>query len=366
MRVIDISYAQGTFNWDAAAAAVRAKTLDGVIIRCGYGSDISSQDDIQFGRNVYEAERRGIPYGLYLYSYARDDASNRSEAAHVIRLAKNRQPVIGVYLDLEENSLGYNAKAAARTFCKALTEKRYRTGIYCGAYYYKAYLQGVHEEIKDIWWWIAGYGSNSGAPEYHYKPQPGFSYDGWQYTSVYRMAGWNSGLDASEWYTKWKDAGQTPSKPVTAGTDISYRAHCQTYGWLPAVKNGQIAGTVGQSKRLEAIKIAPPDGLELEVEIHMQDKGWKKYTGIKRIVRNGHVLSSGTESSDNDPIMGSVGQSRRLEAIRIRATKNTTGKKLKYQAHVQNIGWQKAVGEGEIAGTTGKALRMEALKIWLE
>jgi uncharacterized protein YjdB len=31
--------------------------------------------------------------------------------------------------------------------------------------------------------------------------------------------------------------------------------HCQGKGWTDWVKNGEIAGTVGQSKRLEAIQI---------------------------------------------------------------------------------------------------------------
>lgn len=366
LRVIDISYAQGWFNWDACQAAVKAGTLDGVIIRCGYGSDIASQDDVQYARNVYEAQKRGIPYGLYLYSYARDDNMNLSEAAHAIRLAENRQPVIGVYLDLEENSLGYNAKAAARTFCRELKKKGYKTGIYCGAYYYKAYLQGIHEEIKDIFWWIAGYGTNTGVPQYGYKPQPGFNYDGWQYTSVYPMAGWGSGLDASEWYTPWEVKGQPYSLPVN-NEGFYYRLHSQTYGWLPSVHDGQIAGTVGESKRAEAIKITPPDGVELEVDVHIQNEGWKTYKGIKRIYdENGNLKSSGTESSENDPIMGTVGKSLRLEAIRIRCAKNETGRKLKYQTHVQTYGWQTVCNEGETAGTTGISKRIEAIKMWFE
>ncbi len=36
---------------------------------------------------------------------------------------------------------------------------------------------------------------------------------------------------------------------------------------------------------------------------------------------------------------------------------------LSVQAHVQNIGWQSAVGSGKVAGTTGRSLRMEALKL---
>lgn len=159
---------------------------------------------------------------------------------------------------------------------------------------------------------------------------------------------------------------KSETKPKTT-KDIAYRAHCQTYGWMPRVKNGAVAGTTGQSKRLEAIKIAPPDGLELEVDAHIQTYGWKTYKGIKRIYdSNGDAVNSGTNSSEHDPIIGSIGESKRLEAIRIRCTKNTTGKKIRYQVHVQGIGWQDPVGEGELAGTTGKSKRLEAIKIWLE
>jgi uncharacterized protein YjdB len=37
--------------------------------------------------------------------------------------------------------------------------------------------------------------------------------------------------------------------------DIEYRVHCQTYGWMDWVKNGELAGTEGEAKRLEGIEI---------------------------------------------------------------------------------------------------------------
>ena len=37
--------------------------------------------------------------------------------------------------------------------------------------------------------------------------------------------------------------------------DIYYRAHVEDYGWLGWAKNGASAGTIGLSKRLEAIEI---------------------------------------------------------------------------------------------------------------
>jgi uncharacterized protein YjdB len=37
--------------------------------------------------------------------------------------------------------------------------------------------------------------------------------------------------------------------------DVYYRVHAQSYGWLDWAKNGEPAGTEGLSKRLEAIQI---------------------------------------------------------------------------------------------------------------
>ena len=75
---IDVSYHNGTINWEQ----VKASGVDFVIIRCGYGRDERGQDDRQWYRNVSECERLGIPFGVYLYSYAKDTDSARSEAQH--------------------------------------------------------------------------------------------------------------------------------------------------------------------------------------------------------------------------------------------------------------------------------------------
>lgn len=154
---------------------------------------------------------------------------------------------------------------------------------------------------------------------------------------------------------------EKPAEPKTPQTGfIRYRAHCQTYGWLPSVADGEWAGTTGQSKRLEAIKITPPEGVELEVIAHVQTYGNQKYSGIKK------GKSSGMGTSDNDPIIGTYGQSKRLEAVTIKCTKNTTGKKLYYQGHVQTYGDTKVCREGELCGTTGESKRLEAIRIWFE
>ena len=143
-------------------------------------------------------------------------------------------------------------------------------------------------------------------------------------------------------------AKQNPGKPVN-NVGMHYRVHAQSLGWLAPVRDGQVAGTVGYSKRLEAIKMTPPSGVVLAVDVHIQGVGWKTYTGVERDVY--------------DPIMGTEGQAKRLEAIRIRCIENSTGKQLRYRAHVQNVGWQPWCNEGDTAGTEGRSLRMEAIQI---
>lgn len=86
--------------------------------------------------------------------------------------------------------------------------------------------------------------------------------------------------------------------------DIQYRSHVQGSGWQGWLKNGEISGTRGQSKRLEAFQV--------------------KLTG--NMAKNYSV---------------------------------------QYRAHVQNKGWQSWVKDGATAGTTGESLRIEAVQMRL-
>ena len=143
---------------------------------------------------------------------------------------------------------------------------------------------------------------------------------------------------------------------------IHYRAHCQRAGWLPAVRDGQTAGTEGYSARMEAIKISPPEGVTLDVVAHLQGIGDVWYQGLRAGER------SGTESSDIDPIIGTVGESRRIEGIEIDVVdwpRELAGMWLYYQLHLQGIGWTDHVRAGEYCGTRGQSRRAEAIRMWI-
>ena len=159
-----------------------------------------------------------------------------------------------------------------------------------------------------------------------------------------------------------------PVDPQFAGVPINdagiwYRAHVEDFGWLEPVHDGQVAGTTGMAKRMEAIKITPPEGWELYAKVHVQDHGWLTYEGIRR------GESSGEGSSPNDPIIGTVGEARRVEDIIIGVSKRPNGdeRKLRFQVHQQdyaeNGGWKAWTEEGNASGTDGMAIRLEAIRI---
>ena len=54
-----------------------------------------------------------------------------------------------------------------------------------------------------------------------------------------------------------------------------------------------------------------------------------------------------------------------MEAISINLVNQPKNAKINYQTHVQDIGWQAWVSDGQIAGTTGKKKKIEALEIKL-
>ena len=132
---------------------------------------------------------------------------------------------------------------------------------------------------------------------------------------------------------------------------VSYKVHRQDYDWEEDwKKDGQTSGTVGEAKRLEAIKIKLPDGVSgsIEYRTHIQDIGWEK-----------NWSKDGAES-------GTVGQCKRLEAIQIRLTGEVTENyDVYYSVHAENFGWLGWAKNGEEAGTAGYGYRLEAIRIQL-
>lgn len=147
-RGIDIS----EFNGDVNIAALKGQ-VEFVIIRCGYGSDYQNQDDPQFEANVRKCQQAGIPWGAYLYSYAKTTAMAQSEAAHTLRLLQGRKPPYGVWYDVEDSSLpaGEALVDNVVTYCDALEQAGYYCGIYASLSWWKTRLNSPRLDSYDKW-----------------------------------------------------------------------------------------------------------------------------------------------------------------------------------------------------------------------
>lgn len=177
-----------------------------------------------------------------------------------------------------------------------------------------------------------------------------------KYTSHVQDYGWNNSyysengeVSGTEGKNKKLEAIKinldTFNENLSEKAEIRYQAHVQDYGWMDWKENGEIAGTVGENKRMEAIKIELNNykNYTVQYRVHVQDIGWQDW-------------------KDEGEVAGTIGQCLKIEAIQIRIVKQAENT-ITYTTHVQDIGWQANVKNGEIAGTEGKSLRLEGIKI---
>ena len=150
-------------------------------------------------------------------------------------------------------------------------------------------------------------------------------------------------------------AGQATGDAFRGALGVSYTTHVQNIGWQGACKDGATAGTTGRGLRVEALTVSLcGDDLTqgtvsggVEYQAHVQNIGWQGW-------------------ASNGGVAGTSGQSLRVEAIRMRLTGAIANDySIYYRVHVQNIGWMTWAKDGEAAGSEGMGQRVEAVQIRL-
>lgn len=187
---IDVSEFQGKIDWEK----VKNDGIEFAILRCGYGMDFSNQDDVEYERNANECERLGIPYGVYLMSYANTVEKARSEAKHVLRLIEGRKISLGVWHDIEDNgtSGAINKETLTNiinTFCNTIKNAGYKVGVYASLNWLENKIEKTIKDNYDIW--VAQYYSKC---EYEGK------YIMWQHTSSGKVNGISTNVDMNILY----------------------------------------------------------------------------------------------------------------------------------------------------------------------
>ena len=147
--------------------------------------------------------------------------------------------------------------------------------------------------------------------------------------------------------------------------DIKYRTYTQNGGWQDWKSNGEISGSDDETTKIEAIAIELTDELSKNYDVyyrtHCQDYGWLGWA------KNGEKA-------------GSEGYSKRMEAIEIRLVKkgektpetggesfvvNTSTNLVSYKTYVEGQGWTNDVTDGGQSGTVGESKKLEGISLRL-
>lgn len=131
---------------------------------------------------------------------------------------------------------------------------------------------------------------------------------------------------------------------------VYYATHLENLGWLEEVANGKTSGAVDKGLQIEAVKIRASlsEGSSIEYQSHISDIGWEE------------------NWKKDDEVTGTTGESKRLEAIRIRLNgEDAENYDVYYRTYLPGFGWLGWAKNGEDSGSLGLAKPLEALEVTL-
>ncbi len=205
-RGIDVSYWNGSINWAQVATQV-----DFVIIRASW----EETADTNFATNAAGCEANGIPYGVYVYSYAETEEEAIGEAEYVLSLVDNYNLTLPIYFDFEDecqmNLSTDMKKKVVKAFCDTIYEGGHQPGIYT----YKWILNSVLTDsyFKTLPTWVA---EINGASYTTY----GGGLTMWQYSWTGSFSGMSGDVDCNYMYVEL---------PGTHSSDTTYLSRCEYY-----------------------------------------------------------------------------------------------------------------------------------------
>lgn len=300
--VIDVNGHDGLIDWDSAK-----EHIEGVIIRIGYGNDYAYQDDKQAVQNMDECERLGIPYGVYIYSYAMTMQETESEISHTLRMLKGRNPVRGVWFDMEDadeykKNHGMDVYSEEdRTlltdicirFIDEMHSRGYITGVYANYDYYKNVLDTNRLSMTEGFnMWLAHWDVE----------EPDMDCMMWQF-GAYRIGDheFDGNIYYADYSSPYKDAYIETSARAGRKVNVIYQAQIDGDYWLPQVINDEdYAGIRGRNIT----------GITLSTDI-----GYAVY----RVYSNGRWLAyvDSRNSDISDYYSGYAGNGHSIEAVEV-------------------------------------------------
>ena len=333
-RGIDVSNHQGTVDWNK----VKAAGIDFAILKVG---PVYGKPDDSFERNAAECERLSIPYGVYYYSYARSVEDANKEADRTLAWLGGHHPSLPVYYDLEDSYILQDPNFSkdklaqiAQAFCNRMEAVGFKSGIYANLNWLNNYLNSPSLSGYDHW-----------VAQYNWRCDYAGSYSFWQYSSNGNVPGVNGRSDMNYCFNgSFLNVDDNKMH-------IQYEAHVSNIGWMSSKRDGSTAGTTGQSKSVEDLKVNilnPVEDGSVQINANVSGVGWQ-----------GWDTPSASEG-------GTTGQGRAVEAVRLRLTGSLAKDyDVYYRVHASNIGWMAWAKDGGEAGTTGMSCSLEAIQIKL-
>lgn len=185
--IMDVSRWQGRINWDKVKAS---GLVSGVMLRAlgNSAEDEPSKPyiDPTFKRNYRECQRLGIPCGVYYYCKAVNTAEADAELSLLRKVLTGKTVQLPVAVDIEDKYVQAPLDKQTLTDIAAHalgTVERwgFYAMLYTGLYFGRDNLYMTGAALKPYDVWLAAYRCH--------KPEPGWNFGMWQYTSNGKIPG---------------------------------------------------------------------------------------------------------------------------------------------------------------------------------
>ena len=202
---IDVSVHNGNVDWSKVS-----KEVDFAFIRVGYRGYGSGKLNLdQKARyNMSQAQKYGVPFGVYMYSQAITPREARQEARFLLKHIKGYKVELPIVYDFEYANSGtkavgrlYEAKLGekqctrmAKSFCRVVKHAGYKPALYASSYIFKDLIK-PKKLPRGTMVWVADYGK-----KVSYKGD----YDIWQYSCTGKINGIDKDVDLNYWYQQNK------------------------------------------------------------------------------------------------------------------------------------------------------------------
>ena len=207
---VDVSTHNGKIDWSKLS-----KEVDFAFIRVGYrgygDGDLILDDRAKY--NMSEAQKYGVPFGVYIYSQAITVREARQEAKFLLKHIKGYKVELPLVYDFEYANSGsktvgrlYEANLSekkrtkiVRAFCRTVKHAGHKPGLYASSYIFKDQIKPKNLPRGTVIW----------VADYNKKITYNGDYDIWQYSATGKVKGIKHDVDLDRWYQKDKKQNTT-------------------------------------------------------------------------------------------------------------------------------------------------------------